>query len=850
MGQLLCPQAFGKLITGKDEGQSLPGELKTPPDLSSDNDVTPTPSMDEASACEGTAPNSPNQSEQNFTKPFESDPVYPQTKTASSDTFAGGDSVESTPEPLPKYRAQILTQFCGKTKPTLCDTGCQRSCISEKFVRRHPSLFNSKFKPHTGKTVSIDGSKVETLGILNVEFRIKGRHLRMNFRVIRNLVYDVVLGWDFFSKYKCAIHPAEGYFTYENEKIDFIPSSLDLSSTHFSLGEDAVIPPLSKMHTEATFYINPADKITTTDTVEVEPLCGNFSRVAVARSISKVNNGRFMVELLNPYNTPLKVAADELLGHVAFTTDEELAGLAEPTGITFCYNGDETYKMSDKSAAAEEKPPKRPPPPPRPAAGESKQPKPPDATPVLPPRPSIDYTTIAEDAKPQLKELQHLLEVKHGKIFAVNDRDRGCTDLVTHRANIKPGPPIAVPPYRTTPEMQQEMDKQVHEMLADGLVSHSTSPYSAPVLLVRKKLGGWRFCTDFRKVNARCERMIYPLPRIDDALRKLKSPRFFSSMDLQKGFWQVPIEPSDRKYFAFSTGTMHVEYNCMPMGALNSSATMQALMSLILRGLPMEHVICFLDDILVASSTMESHLQHLDMVLNAISRAKLKLNPKKCLFAQESISCLGHRLSREGIGPDPHNLDKITKWKPPTSPTEIRSFLGLTGYYRQMIKNYARVAAPLTDLTKNEAVWKWTDKEQKAFEYLRGCLTSEPILAYPDFTQPFWVKSDASGCSVGFVLTQIIDGKERVIAYGSKKLTDTQKNYSTYDREFLGIVIAIRTYAHYLRHAHFKVVTDHRPLLNLRTIDPKTDATGRRVRWSIELNLFDFEVIYKYYHEI
>ena len=154
-------------------------------------------------------------------------------------------------------------------------------------------------------------------------------------------------------------------------------------------------------------------------------------------------------------------------------------------------------------------------------------------------------------------------------------------------------------------------------------------------------------------------------------------------MDLQKGFWQVPIEPEDRKYFAFSTGTMHVEYNCMPMGALNSSATMQALMSLILRGLPMDHIICFLDDILVASSTMEDHILHLDL-LNAIARAKLKLNPKKCLFAQDNVSCLGHRLSRDGIGPDPHNLDKIRKWKPPTNKSEICSFLGLTGYYRKV----------------------------------------------------------------------------------------------------------------------------------------------------------------------
>ena len=844
MGEILRHQAVGKLTTGTDEGQSLPGDTQTQNNISH---PTPSPNLNFTSAYSDDDPEltNPPDSKPNLQDPATNNQTNSQPTNPIPEPLAATNPMDTTPEAQPKYRAQILTQIAGTTIPTLCDTGCQRSCISENFLRSHPALYQCKFKPYTGRTVSIDGSRVETIGIINAEFRIKGRRLRMNLRIVRNLVFDFVLGWDFFTKYNCVIHPGKGYFTFENEKVDLIPNTLQLSSTHFSLAEDAVIPPLSKMHTEATFYINPADNITTTDTVEVEPLRGNASRVAVAKTVSKVRDGRFMVELLNPYDTPMKIEANSLLGHVVFTSDEELAGLAEPTGITFCFNGDESYKMTEKASAAADKPsggpastsyatPKKPP-----------EAKPPDKASELTTSPSIDYSSIAEDAKPHLKDLKHLLEVKHGKIFATNDRDRGCTDLVSHHANIKPGPPINIPPYRTTPEMQKEMDRQVHEMLADGLVSHSTSPYSAPVLLVKKKLGGWRFCTDFRKVNARCERMVYPLPRIDDALRRLKNPRYFSTMDLQKGFWQVPIEPSDRKYFAFSTGTMHVEYNCMPMGALNSSATMQALMSLILRGLPMEHVICFLDDILVASSSMEEHIHHLDLVLSAITKAKLKLNPKKCLFAQESVSCLGHRLSRDGIGPDPHNLDKIRKWKPPTNVTEIRSFLGLTGYYRQMIKNYARVAAPLSDLTKDGVEWNWTDKAQAAFIHLRDYLTSNSIMSYPDFSKPFWVKSDASGCSVGFVLTQFFDGKERVIAYGSKKLTDTQKNYSTYDREFFGILTAIRAYSHYLRHSHFKVVTDHRPLLNLRTIDPKTDATGRRVRWSIELNLFDFEVIYK-----
>ena len=715
--------------------------------------------------------------------------------------------------------------------------------MSENFLRRHPNLYKNQIKPHKGRTISIDGSKVQTIGIMNIKFRINGQHLRINCRIVRNLVYDFVLGWDFFDRYKCSIHPAEGYIMIRNEKVDLLPNSLDISSSHFSLAEDAVVPPLSKMFTPATFYINPADNITTSNTVEVEPLRQNSSSVAVGRSITRVENGQFMVELLNPFDTSLTVRASSVLGHVVFTSDEELENSIEPTDITLGFGGEDSGYESE----GEDEGPKRKPASTRGAAAKESTDNPKkdsgfDATHEL----KVDYSTVAEDAVLKLPELKKLLEEKHANVFSKTERDRGRTNICTYQANVKPGPPIVIPPIRGTPEMQKEADRQVHDMLADGLVSHSTSPFSAPVIMVKKKTPGqWRLCTDFRRINARSERVVYPLPRIDDTLRRLRKPRFFSTMDLLKGFWQVPIAEEDRKFFAFSTGTMHVEYNVMPMGAVNATATMQALMALILRGLPPEHVVCFLDDILIASDTMEDHLEHIDLVLTALGRAGLKLNPEKCLFAQSSVSCLGHRLSREGISPDPANLAKIKKWKPPSSKSEVRSFLGLTGYYRQMIRGYASIAAPLTDLTKDDKVWAWTDKEQAAFTTLRDCLTSDTVMAYPDFTKPFWVKTDASKNAVGFVLTQKDGNQEKVIAYGSKKLTETQKGYCTYDREYFGILTAIRSYSHYLRHAKFYVVTDHRPLLNVRKIDPKTDATGRRVRWSIELNLYDFDVIYK-----
>ena len=536
----------------------------------------------------------------------------------------------------PLYKAKIHVEVDGETCEALCDTGCQRSCISEKFILKHPNLFKNQIKPFKGKTVSIDGSKVNTLGIINIAFRINGRFMRANCRIVRNLVFDFVLGWDFFSRYNCSINPKDGYVSFENERVSFIRSSLEVSATHFALAEDVVVPAFSKMITSATYLLNPEEKVATTDTVQVEPLPGNSARVAVGRTLSKVTDGKFPVELLNPFSTPTLIKAEEVLGQVSFTTDAILACTTHPTDTILA------YVQEPPPAAAKEFPEQKcdqPPSLPKPDKAS-------DASAQAPEKARFNYATVAKDAEPFLDELKELLEQKHANTFSKGDLDWGRTDLVSYQANMRPGPPIAVPPYRATPQMQMEMDKIVHEMLANGLVSHSTSAFSAPVLLVPKKLGGWRFVTDFRKVNARCDRVVYPLPRIEDSLRKLKEPRYFSTMDLTKGFWQVPIKEEDRKFFAFSTGTMHVEYNVMPMGALNSSSTMQALMTLILRGLPPEHIICFLDDILVASSSMEEHLQHLDLVLSAIAKAGLKLNPKKCLFAQAEVTCLGHRLSR------------------------------------------------------------------------------------------------------------------------------------------------------------------------------------------------------------
>ena len=588
-------------------------------------------------------------------------------------------SARSDSHTRPSYKALVRVEVVGEKTSALTDSGCSRTCCSEDFIRNHPTLKDHEFKPYNGKTISIDGSPVNTIGVVNLTFKIGNQEYRSNCRVIRNLVYDFVLGWDFLFHTRAKLNAYEGLLEFPHEKVPLVPNTIRMTSAHFCMPEGITLPAKSKAVIRAAIKVDPIEAGRMTNTVISQPLLGQSARVAVTNGIHKVEGGSFITEILNPFSSSLTVDEGTILGTVEFVDEGEIAAKLEETEITIEYH--EEQEPEAETAAAAETLPKR-------------------QEDTLPP-PNFNYE-VAEDAKEYLPQLKHLLEEKHTDAFTRYEFDAGRTNLMEHHVSIKPGPPIVCRQYRTSPEHTKIIEKHVHEMLANNMVSHSTSPYSAPVMLCPKKDGGYRFVADFRKLNARCERQIYPLPRIEDSLRRLSDPKFFSCLDLQKGFWQVPVVEEDRKYFAFSAGSMHVHYNVMPMVALNSSSTLQALMTLLLRGLPPEHIICFLDDVLIASSTMEQHLQHIDLVLTAIRRAGLKLNPKKCLFARDAIVSLGHKVSRDGIGPDPNNLDKIKKWKPPTNRTEVRQFTGLTGYYRQMIKGYAKNASPLTELTKND----------------------------------------------------------------------------------------------------------------------------------------------------
>ena len=347
---------------------------------------------------------------------------------------------------------------------------------------------------------------------------------------------------------------------------------------------------------------------------------------------------------------------------------------------------------------------------------------------------------------------------------------------------------------------------------------------------------------DYRKLNSVTHHDAYPLPRIDSTLDALAGSRYFTTLDLASGYWQVALKEEDKEKTAFSTRQGHFEFNVMPFGLTNAPATFQRLMECVLAGLNMDECLIYLDDIIVFGHSVEEHLKRLDKVLGRIRDAGLKLRAKKCNFVQEKVRYLGHIVSANGIQQDDSMIQAVAHYPIPADAKQLRHFLGLSNYYRKFVKDYSKIAEPLHKLLRKDSRFSWNTEAHQAFEELKQSLISPPILAFPDFKQDFILYTDASESALGAVLSQTQDNQERVIAYWSRQLTKAERNYSTIEREALAIVSAIKEFYPYLYGFRFTLVTDHNPLTSLKGIK---DIGGRLNRWLLFLQQFQYTIVYK-----
>ena len=374
--------------------------------------------------------------------------------------------------------------------------------------------------------------------------------------------------------------------------------------------------------------------------------------------------------------------------------------------------------------------------------------------------------------------------------------------------------------------------------LDKGFIRPSVSPWGAPVLFVKKKDGTLRMCIDYRQINKVTVKNKYPLPRIEDLFDQLKGASVFSKIDLRSGYYQLRVKDVDVPKTAFRTRYGHYEFLVMPFGLTNAPTAFMDLMNKVFQPYLDQFVMVFIDDILVYSRDEQEHEQHLKIVLQTLKEKKLYSKLSKCDFLLKEISFLGHIVFAEGIRVDPMKIEAVVNWKPPRSVIEVRSFLGLVGYYKRFVNEFCVIASPLTKLLRKGVMFEWSDKCQNSFEQLKEMLVEAPVLTQPTSGKVYILYSDASGIGLGCVLMQ----DEKVVAYASRQLKPHEQNYPTHDLELAAVVFALKIWLHYLYGEKCRIYTDHKSLKYLLT---QKELNLRQRRW---LELFkDYDCIIDYH---
>ena len=730
-------------------------------------------------------------------------------KTCKNERSVDPDSpvMNFTPK-LNKNRMQV--KFGKHTVQCLVDTGAEISAMSKHLLNQVAP--NATIRPsNLSNIVGVCGEVHKVLGQVELPFECEGLQFQQVFQIFEHLHVSVLVGIDFMTANNVTVKfgeleikvPSNQKTSVSSVKVAATPVMSDQTCFAYTTRE-VIIPPHSEVVVPVRISGFPNNSV-----ILIEPKL-NLSDLNLAggKNICTVRNSKGVYRLMNPTNLPVFLGTNQRLAKVNLVDSQSIFDLKESQSTQVMgISTDNSSETLDTERIVKD-------------LGIT-----------------IDDSNLSKDQKGKLYNFL----ARNRDIFAKDMSELGVTNLHSHTIHTGDAQPVSAAPYRQTPRMRAELERQLEEMQRDGIIEESNSVWHSPVVMVKKPNNEWRFCVDYRKLNAVTELMSFPIPHMSDVFDTLaqSEAEVFSTLDLRSGFWQVPLDKATKHKSAFITHQGIFEFNRLSFGMVNAPMTFQSLMTKVLKNLNFKIALVYIDDLLIFSKDFDQHLHHLNLVFDNLRSANLTLHPAKCKFATKQVKYLGHIVSKDGLRVNPENTDKIRNCKSPTNVKQVRSALGMMGYYRKFVKDYAKIAQPLNDLLKKDTKFNWTEDCEQAFNVLKIKLIEAPILRYPQFDKEFVLAVDSSQYSIGYVLSQEHDGKLHPICFGGRALRDNELKWHITDKEGLALVEGIQHFRHYLANNRFIVYTDN---VSVKYLQKIKDCQGRLGRWGILLQGYSFDI--------
>lgn len=740
----------------------------------------------------------------------------------------------------------IHLNVCDETVSCFVDTGSSVSIIKESLANEFTTKYKLKVHPSNKRLKSASNDSINVTGKISLTIKTKFNTIDHCFFICDNVCFKggILLGTDILNRGNAKINFSNGskHIKFIGKKYRFVncdvpaPRITCISEPLFESNPNVTIA-RTKEHirvpsSSALYFKLAVNKSFEGQTVVISETHLNPNLI-LPRALAIVKNNEVPVTLFNLSNQDILIAVNKTIAKIEIAIEEEMPLERVKDCITVsAVTENETQCRVDCVN--------------KPQASQSKN------TDLITSNEfyeDIDFNELVNSVK-----LEHLNENERSKILSVIYRHRnaisvrneiGRANFINHKIFTDPIPPIFSPQYRVPYASRKIIEEHVAKLLEQGIIEPSSSAWSSPVLLVKKHSSNeYRFCVDFRRVNAVIKKDLYPIPRIDDTLESLNGASIFTTLDMKNSFHQIPLDEGSRDITSFRTMSGSYRFARSPQGLSTSPAAFQRACNIAFNAQLGKFLYCYIDDVVIFSKTFDEHIKQLDEVLGQMEKCGLKLGIEKCQFAASTVKYLGHFVDKDGIHVDHEKVVAIQKAKKPKNAKEVRSFLGAAGYYRKFIKNFAGIATPLSNLTRKKIRFKWTDECQDAFETLKRKLISAPVLTYPNNELPYVLHTDASGTAIGSVLNQVnaSNGAEQPIAYFSRKLKDSELNYSISEREALAIFESVKFFQPYLWLQKFKIITDHSAL---KYMFKNKNTVPRIARWSLYLSDFEYEIQFK-----